>query len=65
MSITSRPNLLYPVLDSVPKSVPRRPYTRPAVVCELKLETRAGSALGVDPLFDPLSGLFLKGLGGE
>ncbi len=65
MSITSRPNLSLPVRDPVPKPAPRRPYTRPVVVCELKLETRAGSALGVDPLFDPLSGLFLKGLGGE
>lgn len=65
MSITARPNLPHPVLDPVPKPVPRRPYASPAVVCELKLETRAGSALGVDPWFDPLSGLFLKGLGGE
>ena len=43
----------------------RRVYVRPAVVCELKLETRAGSALGVDPMLDPLSGWLLKGLGGE
>jgi hypothetical protein len=29
-------------------------YTPPAIVHELKLETRAGSPLGVDPIFDPL-----------
>jgi hypothetical protein len=29
-------------------------YTSPAIVYELKLETRAGSPLGVDPIFDPL-----------
>ena len=30
-------------------------YTKPAIVCELDLETRAGSPLGNDPLgLDPL-----------
>ncbi|MBP7962691.1 MAG: hypothetical protein KBG20_20325 [Caldilineaceae bacterium] len=28
----------------------RRPYTPPAILHDLALETRAGSALGVDPL---------------
>lgn len=29
-------------------------YEKPAIVHELKLETRAGSPLGGDPLIDPL-----------
>ena len=61
MSIPARPNLPHPVLEPVPKSFPRRPYASPAVLCELKLETRAGSALSVDPWLDPLSELLLKG----
>lgn len=61
MSFPARPNLRHPVREPVPKSVPRRPYTCPAVLCELRLETRAGSALSVDPWFDPLSELFPKG----
>jgi len=31
-----------------------RPYLKPAIVHELRLETRAGSPLGGDPLIDPL-----------
>lgn len=61
MSIPARPNLPHPVPERVPKSVPRRPYASPAVLCELRLETRAGSPLGVDPWLDPLSELLLKG----
>ncbi len=30
----------------------RKPYAAPAILHELALETRAGSALGVDPLKD-------------
>lgn len=45
----------------VKKKKPRRVYVPPAVVGELKLETRAGSALGGDPWLDPLSGLLLNG----
>ncbi len=30
----------------------RKPYTPPAILHELALETRAGSLLGVDPLND-------------
>jgi hypothetical protein len=32
----------------------RQAYETPAIVHELKLETRAGSPLGGDPLIDPL-----------
>jgi hypothetical protein len=32
----------------------RATYTPPAIVHELKLETRAGSPLGLDPIVDPL-----------
>jgi hypothetical protein len=45
--------------------VPRRPYARPVILHELRLETRAGSMLGVDPFFDPFGELFLSGTGGE
>ena len=31
---------------------PGKPYTPPAILHELALETRAGSALSVDPLKD-------------
>ncbi len=31
-----------------------RAYLKPAIVHELTLETRAGSPLGIDPIFDPL-----------
>ncbi len=65
MSSPSHPNLPQLVSDPVPKPVPRRPYTSPAILHELNLETRAGSLLGVDPLLDPLSELFLNELGGE
>ena len=52
--------------DRVPEEEPpRRVYVCPAIVCEMKLEVRAGSALGVDPLFDPLSEWFLNEVGGE
>ena len=41
------------------ESVARQPYTKPAIVHELKLETRAGSPLGnvlTDPLgIDPIN----------
>jgi len=29
-------------------------YSKPAIIHELKLETRAGSPLGIDPGVDPL-----------
>ena len=31
----------------------RRPYLRPQVMCELRLETRAGSPLNLPDLLDP------------
>ena len=69
MSVVYWPNrsqpIRDPVSDPVLDPVPRRPYVCPAVLSELKLETRAGSALGVDPLFDPTNGLFMNGFGGE
>jgi hypothetical protein len=34
--------------------VERRDYVKPAVIHELRLETRAGTPTGVDPLVDPL-----------
>jgi hypothetical protein len=39
-----------------PESTPTadQTYTQPAIVHELKLETRAGSPLGGDPIIDPL-----------
>ena len=36
------------------ESIERKPYSAPAVVHELKLETRAGSPLGRPELVDPL-----------
>ena len=33
---------------------PRKPYTKPEIIHELELETRAGSPLGIPDLFDPL-----------
>ncbi len=36
-------------------SVTEQPYISPRIVHELRLETRAGSPLGIDPLIDPLS----------
>jgi hypothetical protein len=35
-------------------SAANKPYIQPAIVHELKLETRAGSPLKRDPLIDPL-----------
>ncbi len=35
-------------------SAANKPYSQPAIVHELKLETRAGSPLIKDPLIDPL-----------
>ena len=32
----------------------RKPYTKPEIIHELELETRAGSPLGMPDLFDPL-----------
>ncbi len=36
------------------ESTTPQPYTKPAIVHELKLETRAGSPLGLPGLTDPL-----------
>ena len=33
-------------------TTPRKPYSKPEIILELELETRAGSPLGLDP-FDP------------
>ena len=33
---------------------PRKPYTKPKIIHELVLETRAGSPLGPPDLLDPL-----------
>jgi hypothetical protein len=41
--------------EKYPKLMPRKPYTRPAILHELALETRAGSAVSVDPMFDPIT----------
>ena len=38
-----------------PKDETRKPYTPPAILHELALETRAGSAVSVDPVFDPIT----------
>jgi len=38
------------------QEAPRQPYTPPAVISELELETRAGSPLGLPE--DPLGSLF-------
>jgi hypothetical protein len=35
----------------------RKPYTRPAIVDELQLETRAGSPIGLLPSLNPLDRL--------
>lgn len=46
-----------PTRSTVQKSQtpkPLKPYTRPAILHELTLETRAGSVLGVDPVMDLL-----------
>jgi len=32
-----------------------KPYAPPAILHELALETRAGSAVSVDPVFDPIT----------
>jgi len=32
----------------------RKPYSKPEIIHELELETRAGSPLGIPDLFDPL-----------
>ena len=32
----------------------RKPYTKPEIIHELELETRAGSPLGIPDQFDPL-----------
>jgi hypothetical protein len=34
--------------------VATRAYLKPDIMHELTLETRAGSPLGIDPIFDPL-----------
>ena len=65
MSGVLRPNPPHPVQEPPPSAVPRRPYARPVILHELRLETRAGSMLGVDPFFDPFGELFLSGTGGE
>ncbi len=36
------------------ESVAVKPYIKPIIVHELKLETRAGSPLSIDPIIDPL-----------
>ena len=38
------------IAHSQPANPPRKPYTPPAILHELALETRAGSVLGVDPV---------------
>jgi hypothetical protein len=38
----------------VDQSEAKKLYTRPAIIVELKLETRAGTPLIKDPLVDPL-----------
>lgn len=38
-----------------PATQPGKPYTPPAILHELALETRAGSAVSVDPMFDPIT----------
>ena len=35
-------------------AAPRKPYTKPEIIHELELETRAGSPLGMPDPFDPL-----------
>jgi hypothetical protein len=38
----------------VDQSEARKLYTKPAIIAELKLETRAGTPVLKDPLVDPL-----------
>ncbi len=36
------------------ENITKKPYTEPAIIYDLELETRAGSPLGLsDPLLDP------------
>ena len=39
-------------VETKPKT--RKPYTKPEIIHELELETRAGSPLGIPDPFDPL-----------
>ena len=47
-----------PQPDELEQEFPsKKAYTKPAVIHELELETRAGSPLGIDPLEDA-TGIF-------
>jgi hypothetical protein len=44
----------YLPINTQTDDVVRKDYIPPAIVHELKLETRAGTPTGIDPLVDPL-----------
>ena len=43
----------------ISKPAKRKPYTKPKIILELELETRAGSPLGMPDPFDPFDPLGL------
>ncbi len=57
----NQPTITIPITSEFPKNLPsRKPYTPPAILHELELETRAGTAIGPSP--DGLDPLGLTGL---